>query len=314
MLLIPPESRDGTLGNRCAQWSREFRPVEPIVSVIIPCFNQGRYLEESVSSILRQTYGQWECIIVNDGSLDSTAKIAMRLSRQDPRIRYVEKLNGGLSSARNCGLSHARGHYIQFLDADDIVTERKLESQISAFCASPDASLCISNFRWASGEHAANFHTESPLNRPRLRSNPALTELISRWEIDLAIPIHCFLFERALFECPTVRFDESLPGHEDWDCWLRLFCQPIGIVYVDEFQAIYRACEGSMSRDPITMWRNFLLVCEKQRMLHKDDPLIARAFAEKIDVMRKVYRNRSIKFRLNRWFPTLSSVYKHLRG
>ena len=89
------------------------------VSIIVPCYNQAQYLNEALQSVLGQTYTNWECIIVNDGSPDNTAAIAQEWVAKDDRFRYVYKENGGLCNARNTGISKAVGEYILTLDADD---------------------------------------------------------------------------------------------------------------------------------------------------------------------------------------------------
>src|SRR5512145_1103660 len=80
------------------------QPSRPQVSVIVPCYNQGHFLSEAMQSVIDQTFQDWECIIVNDGSTDSTKDIAQRFLMTDQRIRYFEQRNKGLSAARNRGL------------------------------------------------------------------------------------------------------------------------------------------------------------------------------------------------------------------
>lgn len=89
------------------------------VSVIVPCYKQAQFLEESLQSILDQTYMNWECVIVNDGSPDDTENVAKQWCEKDMRFKYLYKENGGLSSARNFGIQNASGNYILTLDADD---------------------------------------------------------------------------------------------------------------------------------------------------------------------------------------------------
>src|SRR4030042_5732999 len=105
--------------------------LSPLVSIIIPCFNQAQYLNEALDSIMNQTYSNWECIIVNDGSQDNTDELAKNWNKRDERFRYIKKENGGPSAARNTGLKIAKGEYIQFLDADDILECNKIEHQIN---------------------------------------------------------------------------------------------------------------------------------------------------------------------------------------
>src|SRR6516164_9832221 len=88
----------------------------PLVSVIIPCYRQARYLPEAIDSILGQSYPAVEAVVVNDGSDDDTEAVARRYG---DRVRYAWRPNGGISAARNWGIAHARGAYLKFLDADD---------------------------------------------------------------------------------------------------------------------------------------------------------------------------------------------------
>jgi glycosyltransferase involved in cell wall biosynthesis len=105
----------------------------PLVSVIVPCYNQAQYLDECLQSVLEQTYENWECIIVNDESPDNTEKIVKQWLNRDLRFKYVFKENGGLSSARNSGISIARGEFILPLDADDKIGKNYLKLGISEF-------------------------------------------------------------------------------------------------------------------------------------------------------------------------------------
>lgn len=114
-----------------------------LVSIVIPCFNRAEIVGDTIDSVLAQTYGNFEAIIVDDGSTDNTREIISRYD--DPRLRYVYKLNGGLSSARNCGLELARGEFIAFLDSDDVWQSWKLEAQVEIFRRHAEAGLIWSD-------------------------------------------------------------------------------------------------------------------------------------------------------------------------
>lgn len=109
-------------------------PPQPQVSVIVPVYNQERYLEECISSIRRQTLAEWECLIINDGSSDSSGEIARRFSEADSRIRYFEQKNRGVSSARNLGMRRASGRYLCFVDGDDFIDAAFLKYLLDAEC------------------------------------------------------------------------------------------------------------------------------------------------------------------------------------
>ncbi|MAL59282.1 MAG: glycosyl transferase family 2 [Flavobacteriaceae bacterium] len=106
---------------------------QPIVSIIVPCFNQAHFLPESLDSVLQQTYVNWECIIVNDGSTDSTEVIAKEWTLKDARFSCISIKNGGLSNARNTGIKNALGIYILPLDADDKLEPNYIALAVEAF-------------------------------------------------------------------------------------------------------------------------------------------------------------------------------------
>ncbi|MCY2687853.1 glycosyltransferase family 2 protein [Salinimicrobium sp. TH3] len=114
---------------------------EPLVSIIVPCYNQGRFLDEALSSVLGQTFSYWECIIINDGSTDETEKIAHRWSVKDSRFIPISVQNGGVSRARNIGISRAQGNFILPLDADDKISNDYVKAAISAFQNDPSLKL-----------------------------------------------------------------------------------------------------------------------------------------------------------------------------
>lgn len=106
---------------------------KPLVSVIIPCYRQARYLPEAIDSVLAQSHSTVEAIVVNDGSDDDTETVARRYGE---RIRYVWRPNGGISAARNTGIEHARGAYLKFLDADDYLHPDQIAWQLEDIGAS----------------------------------------------------------------------------------------------------------------------------------------------------------------------------------
>ena len=117
----------------------------PLISVIIPCYNYGHFLSEAVDSVLGQKRGELtvEIIVVDDGSTDDTAVVAQGLGSS---IRYIHQENQGLSEARNTGIRAAKGDFLVFLDADDLLTANTLSSHLNNFAAHPelDASVCLS--------------------------------------------------------------------------------------------------------------------------------------------------------------------------
>jgi glycosyltransferase involved in cell wall biosynthesis len=129
------------------------------VSVIVPFFNEERFLEETIQSVLHQTYPHWEIILIDDGSSDGSTAIAKSFSKRHAgKIFYVEHeghANRGLSTTRNAGIATARGNLIALLDADDVWLPQKLEKQVAIFQQHPDvALLCESSLYWYSWHNA----------------------------------------------------------------------------------------------------------------------------------------------------------------
>lgn len=116
----------------------------PKVSVVVPCYNQAQYLDESLASIYSQTYTHWECFIINDGSTDSTEEIAQKWVAKDPRFNYLSKENGGVSSARNLGIEEATGEYIVTLDADDKYEVTFMEKAVAIMQNNPEVGIVSS--------------------------------------------------------------------------------------------------------------------------------------------------------------------------
>src|SRR5213595_3267170 len=102
----------------------------PLVSIVIPTFNYGHFIRQALESVLEQTYGNWECIVVDDGSTDDTSQVVAEVAAVCKKIRYVRQENQGQPAAMNTGLRLCDGEYIQILDADDLLERRKLEKQV----------------------------------------------------------------------------------------------------------------------------------------------------------------------------------------
>lgn len=115
----------------------------PKVSVIVPLYNVEKYLDGCISSIVNQTYSDWELILVDDGSKDSSGVIADAWQQRDCRIKCIHKANGGVSSARNTGLDNAFGEYILFVDSDDVCSIRLIDCLESAISTHYGIAVCI---------------------------------------------------------------------------------------------------------------------------------------------------------------------------
>ncbi len=137
------------------------QPDHPLVSVIIPVYNGEKYLRESIESIYSQTYSSLEVIVVDDGSTDQSRLIA----NSYPGTRYIFQNNAGHASARNRGIRTARGHYLSFLDADDLWLPEKLVLQMAAFNTVPDLEIVTGHVKqFVSPEIDADIESIPPIS------------------------------------------------------------------------------------------------------------------------------------------------------
>lgn len=198
-------------------------------------------------SIHNQTYAYWECIIIDDGSSDSTKQVASAWLDRDKRFQYYYQPNAGLSSARNAGLSKATGTFIQFLDADDNIDNDKLSVSLAK---SDGVDVIVTDFKFFTNK--PDTYTEPGF---RLTNNKICFEqILSGWDSEFVIPIHCGLFKANLFT--NIRFNESLTAKEDWVMWLQIFRLDIKSVFFEEPMAYYRQSGAGMSHDKKHMHQN----------------------------------------------------------
>ncbi|MEG4234171.1 glycosyltransferase [Microcoleus sp. Pol11C3] len=205
----------------------------PLVSVIIPCYNQSHFLLEAVTSVINQTYKNWEIIIVNDGSLDTTSTVAKNLivANSQYQIRLVEQTNQGLSSARNAGIAAANGEYIMPLDADDILAENALSDLLEICLKSNVPCVAFGSYQM--------FGTEN-------RIVPSY-ELYSPENIKQSNMIHpSSLYHKSLLELVSGYKVGMKEGYEDWEFWVNCHKHNIPFLGTREVVVNYRRSQGSM--------------------------------------------------------------------
>ncbi|WP_051929321.1 glycosyltransferase family 2 protein [Flavobacterium sp. 83] len=266
----------------------------PLVSIIVPCYNQGQYLNEAIQSVLDQTYFNWECIIVNDGSTDNTEQIALEWREKDTRFIYYYKENGGLSTARNFGLNKVKGDYIQFLDSDDCLDSRKFEKSMYYFNLSKnkDVKIVISNFKMFDNDM-------SKLSDPYCNLNLEFfnfESLLYQWEDSFTIPIHCGMFETSLFY--YFRFPENLKAKEDWVMWVSLFQKKYEAIFNDEFLAFYRKNPNSMTKSK-NLLPDFLkaIECFNEILTPKQYNRLAVVLISRFYISNLDYKNKFTKIK-----------------
>jgi glycosyltransferase involved in cell wall biosynthesis len=192
----------------------------PPVTVVIPSYNYGRFVGQTIESVQAQTYQNWECIVVDDGSTDNTREVVESYARKDKRIRYVYQENQRAGTARNNGIRAGNGAYLQFLDADDLIEPQKIERQVEYLERHPEVDIIYGAVR--------SFHNDEPVTilsetfgeeslwMPRLSGSgkEVLMELIR-----LPLLIHAPLVRKGSGGS-IIWFDEKLKACEDWLFWV----------------------------------------------------------------------------------------------
>lgn len=223
----------------------------PLISVIIPVYNGEKTIRETAESVFNQTLSDIEVIIINDGSQDATLEVVEQI--QDSRLQVFSYPNAGVSASRNRGIALATADYISFIDADDLWTPDKLESQFKALQTNSQAAVAYSwtDFIDESGQflHAGCHISETG-------------------DVHAKLLTYCFLengsnpliWKQALIEVGG--FDESLVGAEDWDIYLRLAAR-YHFVAVPTTQILYRQATNSASGNVSRLEADSLKVIER---------------------------------------------------
>jgi glycosyltransferase involved in cell wall biosynthesis len=224
----------------------------PRFSVIIPAYNQARYLGEAIKSVLAQTFHDYEIVVVNDGSTDETEMVALRY---DEKIRYVYQENQGLAGARNSGIRAAQGAWIALLDSDDCWLPEFLERMTARINEHPravvfyGAALCVDE-RGVPLKQAVGY---KPVENVRLYH--AL--LRANFIIPSTVVVNKKVIEQA--GC----FDQSLRSCEDWDLWLQLLSEGKAFYGIPDVLVHYRIHGSSLSANVARMQNSHRSVAEK---------------------------------------------------
>ena len=212
-----------------------------LISIIIPTYNRAHLIGETLDSILVQTYPNWECIVVDDGSTDTTADVMREYIKKDNRFQYhqrpINKIKGP-NSCRNYGFEMSNGEYIKWFDSDDVMLPYLLEKQVLSFAKNVEMSVCkLSYF---------DFERRVPIKENIISSKNLIEDyLIGNVTFYISGP----LWKRIFLEKQNQLFDESLTNLDDWDFNLRMLYQKPNITYSNEVLILYRVHGDSLSQE-----------------------------------------------------------------
>ncbi len=209
-------------------------------SIIIPAYNAIKYLPETLESVLKQTFTDFEVLIINDGSFDNIVEWAADI--KDSRVKLISQTNQGVSAARNTGIAEAKGEYIAFLDADDLWEPTKLEKQLQCLMNNPSLGFVHTAMLLIDGEGKSlgrkfTSNIEGEALKPLLENNTVVTSSV--------------IVTRNCLE--TVgNFNKNLSFSEDWELWVRIASRyPIGLI--KEPLVFYRLHANNTTRN----WQMF---------------------------------------------------------
>ncbi|WP_113923031.1 glycosyltransferase [Cognataquiflexum aquatile] len=222
---------------------------QPVVSVIIPCYNHGRYLAEAIQSVLNQTYKWIEIIVVDDGSTDNTKHVAESF----PNVKYVFQENQGLSAARNTGILNSVGDYLVFLDADDLLVVDAIEFNINFLSENPELAFVSGAYQLLTAQG------EKIPKQKDIDSKNAYILLLKRNYIEMHATV---MFKRFLFE--EFQYDTRLKACEDYDLYLKV-ARKYSVFHHTKMLAVYRMHGSNMSGNPKLMLESVLEVLERQK-------------------------------------------------
>ena len=200
------------------------------VSVIVPAYNTEKYVAQTLDSILQQTFTDWECIVLDDGSTDRTAEIVKQYCQRDARIKYYYQSNGGLSSARNTAIHYSSGEFLLPVDSDDIIDQKYLEKAVERFIQYPETTLVYGEVQ--------KFGAEEGIFELPVFSYPNLL-------FDYNMIVATAMYRRSDYD-KVGGYRTNLIGLEDWGFWIALL-SPDSIVYkIPEVVLYYRIRENSL--------------------------------------------------------------------
>jgi glycosyltransferase involved in cell wall biosynthesis len=237
------------------------------VSVVIPCYNQARFLGEAIQSVLFQGYDDLEIVVVDDGSHDCTEEVASGYAREDPRVRLIRQENRGLAAARNRGLAEAGGEYVVFLDSDDRLVLGALEVGVRELEAHPGCAFVSGICRKITADGSVMPGWE----QFRVRDEPYLELLRS-----CPIYVPAVMYRGAVFDV-VGNFDTSYRAAEDYDLYYRIL-ERFPVYCHDTLVAEIRRHDANMTRDRTLMLKYNMAALRSQRRRVKGDARYKEAY------------------------------------
>lgn len=210
--------------------------MQPEVTIIVPTYNYGHLIGETLDCLINQVFKDWEAIIIDDGSTDETEKVVLKYTAIDSRIKYSKQENKGVSVARNLGLKLAKGNFIQFLDADDLISPQKINLQLTAL-KETKADICLVNTKYFDTDNPKKLYSNlerSMVSTPNVLNGSGYEMLLAFVQKNQTV-IQSPLARNAIFK--ENLFPVEMAYLEDWDFWFRCALNNCTFCYFDHPEA-----------------------------------------------------------------------------
>lgn len=281
----------------------------PKVSVIIPTYNRAFYIRETIDSVIKQSFQDFDIIIVDDGSTDSTKSIVDRYIKNYPdKIRYFFQKNSGAGSARNRGIQEATSGYIAFLDSDDLWLPQKLEKSIKGLKQNNFDWICTACYRISGKEiekKEARYIQKDFLDN----SGKKIILLKNGLFFFSSVPLYTcsILAKRQCFEKAGL-FDEQFKIGEDTDMWLRFEEAGLSGGYLDEPLFIYRVGNDNITKNgKLSGVKEHIQLAKKHlRLIHMDKKKL------KISYSNFLWKSAEVAFENKEYIESLNCIIQSL--
>lgn len=307
----------------------------PTFSIIIPSYNYGHYLAECVHSLQSQTFTDWECWIIDDGSTDNTAQIAAQLTKDDLRVKYHYQENAGLSAARNTGITLSKGQYIQFLDTDDLLEKDKLQYFDSIFKDRPEIDLLYAEGRLFIENNLEKLYlnyTDLEQEHWTLQKSGSGNSIVeeflkfNRFLVNMPV-VKTSLAKELFFDVQHSHSDDSklvkevfekvgmrfIQGNDDWDFWMRIALSNATFYKAPNKEntfSLLRLHGGSMSTKQHAMLCSQLMMRIKWNKMIPEGPIKAenQRLIQQNRLIYGIYLKQKDQYRLGQRFIISSLV------
>lgn len=284
---------------------------KPKISIIVPIYNAEKYLHYSLESILTQTFTDFELLLVDDGSNDKSMEICDEYAQADSRVKVLHKENGGVSTARNVGLSNANGEWVYFVDSDDIVLSDALDTFANLIEANTD--FVMAGF-YISDESGTKIKQPKVQKRCKLSPIQALKEMYKPSDFSYQGYLWCKLFKRSLIQQANLRFYDAISFNEDRLFILEYLCYTNNISYTTKpvYNYIQRsnsamgALKRGYNKKFATDFEAMVLMYERISNFTKDSELIRLALKGICDSYKE---NHKMMLKFNKYD---NEIHRHM--